>query len=422
MLFNDGYRADQRGFFVGSADGPWLNAPDGRRWLDTAMAAGTALLGHAPPVVTEAVAVQAARGTLTCCPAPLGDEYGRLLAEMMPWFAGFILCSTGSEATMRAIRIARAVTGRPKVALCAGGWHGTHDLLLAEDDASAPEECPHAAMRSAGSPACLLDQLVLLPYDNAAAFDLIRRHGAELACVILEPVQGSNPRGEVGPFLAGLRAATRECGALLCFDEVITGGRLGLGGAQRHFGIEADLATYGKIVGGGLPIGVIGATAWVLDRLAVAGIRGAAGEGRVILGGTFSANPLTLAAGTAFLGHLLANAGAIHAHVDHWGGWLRDAVNRHCRERDIAGRMIGVGSISRLLLTDVPIRSARQRDRAEAPASVQAGFYRFIHEAGIHVAGNRLLFTSTRHGEAEMAVIRDGFVAALERLRDGAFA
>jgi glutamate-1-semialdehyde 2,1-aminomutase len=418
MLFNDGYRPDQRGVFVESAEGAWLTAADGRRWLDTAMAAGTALLGHAPALITEAVATQAARGTLTCCPSPLGDTYGALLAAMMPWFGGFVLCSTGSEATMRAIRIARAVTGRPKVALCAGGWHGTHDLLLVEDDTSQPEQRPRAALRSAGSPVQLLDQIVLLPYDNPAAFDLIREHGSELACVIVEPVQGSNPRSDVGPFLAGLREATQQCGALLCFDEVITGGRLGLGGTQGHFGVKADLATYGKIVGGGLPIGVVAATADVLERVSVAKVRGGGG-GQVVLGGTFSGNPLTLAAGIAFLRHLQAEAATIHAHVDHWGEWLREDINRHCLENGIGCRMIGIGSISRLIMTDAPIRSARQRDAAEPPASVQTAFYRVLDQSGIHVAGNRLLFTSTSHHEAEMTAIRDGFIRALDLYRGG---
>jgi glutamate-1-semialdehyde 2,1-aminomutase len=409
-VYNEGYAAGSTGFFAVRAEGPWLEDPTGERLLDTGMAAGSMLLGHAHPVPTEAIRRQAAQGTILVAANPSAYELAEHLAAALPWFDGFAFCNSGAEATMRAMRVARAVTGRRLVAVFAGGWHGGHDLALIEDDPASPPSAPVAMRKSAGTLGAQLDHLLLLPYNDPAAFDLIRAHGDELAMVLAEPAQGSNPRDDVGPFLRELAETTRSVGALFGTDEIITGFRLGLQGGQGFFGIEADIATYGKIVGGGLPVGVVAGRRAVMDRIR----RGDAVDPLpVFMGGTFSANPLTMTAGAAVLGLLRAEAGTLYPALERKGRTVRDAVNDYCRAEGLRARMIGAGSVFRLLFTDKPVRSRRERDMLEAGSDVQQPFYACMLDAGVHVGSNRINFLSAAHDDAQTARIRDAYLETL---------
>ena len=406
-LINEGYDGN---FLVSRAEGCTLWDQQGRQYYDMSMAAGTAILGHAHPVVQNAIRQAARSGTLYCRPTTLGQEYVDCLQGFMPWFTHFALCNTGSEAVARLVRIARALTKRTKIGVFAGDWHGSLDTLLVDGDGMG-----HTYLRSLGTPTDLLDQILLLPYDSPTAFELIRKHKDELAAVLIEPIQGALPRDDVGQFLHDLRVVTSECGVLLAFDEVLTGARLGIGGVQEKFKVHADLATYGKVFGGGLPIGIVAGTKTTMGFIREPSIRGRYEPGTVILGGTFSGNPLTLSVGLAVLKYIKAHACEIYSEINSHGNNLRNSVNGFCSERNLTARMYGVGSMCRLVMTAVPVKSAYERDLYEAPKDVQDQFYRELLNKGVHVAGNRLLLLSDAHSDLEIEVVTSKFIEALEQ-------
>lgn len=404
-IFNEGYDVRSAGSYVSRAQGCTIADLEGRTCIDLAMGGGACILGHANPAILAAVREQLDKGSIFTAPNAAVHEMGERLAEAMPWFGGFVFCNSGSEATMRLIRIARAVTGRRKIGVFSGGWHGSHDMVLVEEDYGGCASRPAVRCKSAGTPEETLNSVVFLPYQDEAAFDLIRENRDELAVVLIEPVQGSNPRDDIGGFLSGLRRVTEECGVLLAFDEVITGFRLAYGGGQEWFGLHGDLAAYGKAVGGGLPVGMVAGTRRIMESVR---------RKAVFMGGTFSANPLTIAAGLATLRYLGDNL-RIYSQLAKMGRSLRSAINRFCTENGLPARMIGVGSISRLVLTGEPIRSRRERDLKEPDMAAQRSFYDMVRRRGVHIGVNRLQFLSTAHGDAEVENIT---VALCDSLRE----
>ena len=399
-IFNEGYDSRSAEDYIARAEGCRIWDAAGREYIDLSMGSGSMILGHAHPAVVEAVREQIARGSIFTAPHAAVHEMSELLAKCLPWFGGFVFCNSGSEAIMRLARIARAVTNKRKIGLFSGCWHGSWDGTLVEEDyGHTPNygnaRWPAAKFKSAGMmfPETL-DSVVFLPYRDEAAFTLIRENADNLACVLIEPVQGSNPGDGARNFLRDLRHTTKSCGALLAFDEVVTGFRLGLGGGQEHFGVVGDLAAYGKILGGGLPVGMVAGTKAVMDEAKAKG---------VFFGGTFSANPLTIAAGLAALRYLVQHP-RTYRYLADAGTLLRHAVNRMCVENELPAGMMGAGSISRLMLTPKPIRSRRERDLAEPGAEARKRFYASVGSRGVHIGANRIQFLSTRHGAGEIGL------------------
>ena len=416
-VLNESYDLPTGEFYARAARGAWIEDLGGRRYIDLALASGTAILGHAAQPVVEAICCQAELGSVFTVPNPATHRFSEILHGAMPWFSHFVLASSGSEATLRAIRLARAVSGKRKIGIFSGCWHGSHDAALVEEDYAGPEERPRAILKSGGTLPDILDAIIFLPYNHAAAFDLIRQHRHELAAVLIEPAQGSNPRDDVADFLAGLREVTRDNNVLLCFDEVITGARLALGGAQERYGIKADMAAYGKILGGGLPIGIVGGTPEIMSAIRCGGADGMP----VFMGGTFSANPLTVAAGLAALGHLTEHRVQVYGHLDSMASRLRRTVNEFCAENRVPARMIGVGSMLRLLLTDRPVSSRRQRDLLEPEMAIQKGFYAALREKGVYIGSNRIIFLSVAHGPDEITSVEGALMATLGDWRNRLF-
>lgn len=407
-ILNEAYGRGGGAFHARRAREYWIEGVDGRRRIDLAMAGGSALLGHAAPMVAAAAAAQLADGAIFTTPNETAYIFAERLLQATPWFSSAVFSSTGSEATLRAIRLARAHTGRDKIAVFSGCWHGSHDMVLVEEDYGGPAAEPRWKWKSGGVPAGMGDWMLMLPYNDPAAFELIRRHRNELALVLIEPLQGSNPRDDIGGFLRELREVTRDADVLLCFDEVITGLRLALGGGQEYFGVQADLATYGKAIGGGAPIGMLAGIPEVM-----ATIRKGRGGPPVFMGGTFSANPLTMAAGLAVFEYMAAHQAAAYGHLNGQGERLRREINIGCVERGLRAQMIGCGSMSRLLLTDRPVRSRRERDHLEVDMAAQARFYAALLEAGVHVGGNRINFLSMAHTSAIVDQARDAYFEVL---------
>ena len=258
----------------------------GRRFVDFIGGWGALILGHNPPPVIRALHQAMERGVLFGLTHPAEIELARAIVQAVPSVEQLRLTVSGTEACMTAVKLARAHTGRSKIMIFEGCYHGHGESLMTG--------------QSAGIPELLAREVVRVPYNDGPAFDeAIARFGDELACTIIEPVAAN--MGVVVPdagYLARIRAATRERGILLIFDEVVTGFRLGPGGAQQYFGVAPDLTTFGKIIGGGLPIGAVGGPSSLMRRLAP--------EGDVYHAGTFAGHPLSVAAGLAALTQLAA--------------------------------------------------------------------------------------------------------------------
>jgi len=282
-------------FFVERAQGAKVWDVDGNEYIDYVGSWGPAILGHAPAVVVDAVREATGRGLSFGIPNPLEVELAELICKWMPSIEKVRMVNSGTEATMSCIRLARGFTGRDKIIKFDGCYHGHVDALLVKSGSGA---LTHGRPDSAGVPQSFVDLTISLPFNNVELVrEAFRKNKNEIAAVILEPIPANAglyfPRGE---FLAILREECKTQGALLIFDEVMTGFRVARGGAQEIYGARPDLTALGKVIGGGLPVGAFGGRADVMDQLSP--------EGAVYQAGTLSGNPLAMAAGIAQLHEL----------------------------------------------------------------------------------------------------------------------
>ena len=222
IILNEGYNAADKQAYLAAAKGCKVIDLSGKTYIDMAMAGGSAILGHGNKIIRDAVVQQLEKSALFTSPTELAHQYCDLIVEHLGELNHYAFSSTGSEATLRAIRVARAHTGKQKIAIFGGGWHGSHDLLMVDEDLESVPHRPSGLLKSAGMPPGILEQVVVLPYNEEAAFDLIEEQAAELAMVFVEPIQGSNPRDDIKHFLRQLRVVCNKNEVLLGFDEIIT--------------------------------------------------------------------------------------------------------------------------------------------------------------------------------------------------------
>jgi glutamate-1-semialdehyde 2,1-aminomutase len=394
-------------FYIREAIGSHLTDVDGNDYVDLIMGFGPNLLGHSPAVVVEAVREVVAHGTSLAIATPLEVELARTIARHLPSMEQMRFVTSGTEATMMALRTARAFTGRSRVARFEGHYHGQHDAaLVSVAHAAGSERSPHPAADGAGIPQGVLDDVVVLPWDEIdLAAPLVRDAADDLAAIILEPVPFSNLGGnEPDPeFVRALRELTWERGILLVFDEVITGFRLGLGGAAAHFGVTPDLHCLGKTVGGGFPIGVYGGRRDVMEAV----VRPRPGDPHaaetIFQSGTFSGTPPAMAAGLAMLGQLEttdalaaadARAEAIRA------GW-RELVS----SLGLAAQVTGISSWLGISFTGTLIRTLR--DSLTADRALARAFSLGLLLGGVYLAPSHPGFTSAAHTEADVEHVLD---------------
>lgn len=317
---------------------------DGQEYVDITMGFGANLLGHSPPYILEAVQQQLAKGYHIGPQSALAGEAADLICELTG-VERVTFCNTGSEAVMAAMRVARAVTGRDRIVYFNGDYHGNFDEVLLRPGAA--RSLPVAV----GIPAALGENVIVLEYGSAEALEVLRARAGELAGVLVEPVQSRHPEVLSVEFLRELRAITAKAGAMLIFDEVITGFRVHPGGCQALFGIEADLVTYGKIVGGGFPIGVLAGKAAALD--AIDGGWWQFGDDSVpeadmtFFAGTFVRHPLALAAAGAVLRELKRAGAALQAGLNERAACMIEENNRALAQAGMPLKLTGFSSLFR---------------------------------------------------------------------------
>jgi glutamate-1-semialdehyde 2,1-aminomutase len=384
-------------------EGPYVWDADGQRHLDYIGAWGPAILGHGHPMVIEAVAAAARNGFALGATHSLEIELGEAIRRAMPSMERLRFTSSGTEAVMSALRVARAATGRDLVVKFAGAYHGHSDGLLVEAGSGLATQ---AIAGSAGVPVAVAASAIVLPYnDPNAVTEAFAAQPGRIAAIIVEPVVANT--GVIPPlpgYLEHLREVTRAAGALLVLDEVITGFRLGRGGAQARFGVVPDLTTLGKIIGGGMPIGAYGGRADLMDLVAPAG--------PVYQAGTLSGHPLSMAAGIATLGELSEERyAALEASAAALATGLIEAASS-------AGRDVAVARVGSLLT--VFFRPTPPVDAAEALAADREAYARFFGamlDQGILLPPSQFeaWFVSMAHGPAEIeatiAAARTAFAA-----------
>ncbi|MFP5317234.1 MAG: glutamate-1-semialdehyde 2,1-aminomutase [Acidimicrobiia bacterium] len=385
-------------YFVARAEGAYVWDVEGRRYTDYVQSWGASILGHAHPAVVEAVQRAAADGTSYGAPTEREVLLAEAIKGRVPSCERVRLVSSGTEAAMTAVRVARGFTGRDRIVVFDGCYHGHSDSLLA---AGGSGMATLGVPASAGVPTAAVADTTVVPYN------VVPQIGDDVAAVLVEPVAAN--MGLVPPapgFLEGLRRATAAAGALLVFDEVITGFRLGPGGAQGRFGITPDLSVFGKVIGGGLPLAALGGRADVMSVLAP--------EGPVYQAGTLSGNPLATAAGLAVLDHLDDGAYTrLEGRAAQLAGWLTDVFG----DAGIPAQVPVAGPLMGLFFADrAPTDYATARS---ADARRYAAFFHGMLDRGVALPPSpfEALFPSLAHTKDELERTADLAAAAAAGLR-----
>jgi len=391
--------------FVREAHGAILVGADGTEYVDYVGSWGPMILGHAHPAVVEAVHAATARGTSYGAPTEGEVRMAEKIRELVPSMEMSRLTSSGTEAVMGALRAARGFSGRDLVVKCEGGYHGGADYLLVKAGSGA---ATFGVPDSAGVPAAIAQTTALMPYnDLEAARALFEARGPEIAAVIIEPVAGN--MGCVPPvagWLEGLRKLTAEHGGLLVFDEVMTGFRVALGGAQQLYGVKPDLTCLGKIVGGGLPVGAYGGRADIMERVAP--------SGPVYQAGTLSGNPLAVAAGLTTLE--LLSAPGTYDRLEALGARTQQVFERAAGAAGVPCTVQRVGSMLTPFLIEGPVR--RWDDAARADTRAFGRWHEAMIEGGVYwpPAQYEAGFVSLAHDDAHLGRTEAAARAAFARL------
>ncbi|HEU5209962.1 MAG TPA: glutamate-1-semialdehyde 2,1-aminomutase [Longimicrobiales bacterium] len=390
-------------FFVDHAAGARLFDVDRRAYLDYVMSWGALMLGHAHPSIVRALSEAVMRGTSYGAPSGAEVELAELVVELVPSVEMVRFVNSGTEATMSALRLARAATGRDVVVKFEGCYHGHADYFLVKAGSGV---ATFGLPDSPGVPRAAAELTRTAPYNDVDALRaLFEAEGERIACVIIEPVVGNS--GFIPPvpgFLESVRAITREHGALLILDEVMTGFRVAAGGAQQRFGIEPDLTTLGKVIGGGLPVGAYGGSRALMERIAPAG--------PVYQAGTLSGNPLAMAAGIAQL--LFLRESEPHAELEARAQRLVEGVTSAARELGIPAWGGALGAMFGWHFVEGPVRTFADAQRVDL--EFFARFYRACLERGVFLPASpfEAMFLSTAHTDADIDHTVEQITAAMK--------
>ncbi|HON81676.1 MAG TPA: glutamate-1-semialdehyde 2,1-aminomutase [Methanoregulaceae archaeon] len=384
-------------FYTKSGDGCRITTVDGETLIDCCMAYGPLILGHAHPLVYQAITGQLSKGWLYGTPSPVEPEFAEMIIRDHPGMDMIRFVSSGSEATMAAIRLARGFSQKQDIVKVEGGFHGAHDSVLIKAGSGATT---HGVPDSAGVPPDVVSHTWQVPYNDPESLESLLSREKDIAAFILEPVMGNiGPVLPDGPYLQEVREITRAHDVLLIFDEVITGYRLGIGGAQVMFGVRPDITTLGKIIGGGLPIGAFCGRKEIMELVSP--------SGPVYQAGTFSGNPLSLAAG-------IATVRWLHAHRDSYqamqaaGARIGEAV-----ERKTGGSFVQLGSMFKYFFRDRPPRT--YQEVKECDTAKFSAFWNAMRKEGIFLPPSQFEtnFLSAVHEEGDIGRIAAAYQACL---------
>ena len=391
--------------FIQRAEGSCIYDVEGHRYIDYVCSWGPMILGHNHPIIREAVEKAVADGLSFGAPTPREVEMAQLMVDMVPGLEMVRMVNSGTEAVMSALRLARGATGRDKLIKFEGCYHGHSDCLLVDAGSSALA----GGHPSSGVPVgAARDTLTAQFNDLASVQALLEANRGEVAAVIVEPVAAN--MGVVGPapgFLQGLRELCDAHGTLLIFDEVITGFRLAPGGAQEYFGVKADLVTYGKIIGGGMPVGAYGGSRALMEQVAPCG--------SVYQAGTLSGNPVAMAAGLAQLRYLQANP-QVYTHINHMGAQLAQDMAKLAAQSQVPVVINQVGSLISPFFT--PTEVSTFVDAKGSDVGMYARYFGEMLQRGIYLAPAQFeaMFLSDAHSGEDLTATLEAFGATLEAL------
>lgn len=392
-------------FFVDRGHGPFLWDVEGNRYLDYVCSWGALILGHNHPAILAASTKALARGTTFGTPTPGETALATAITQAIPSMEQVRFVSSGTESVMSAVRVARAATGRLKILKFDGAYHGHSDALLAKGGSGL---ATLGIPATPGIPPAVTQETITVPFNDLPAVRrAVRLYRKELACVLVEPVVAN--MGVIPPaegFLAELRRLTREAGALLIFDEVITGFRLGYGGAQEQFGVRPDLTILGKVIGGGFPIGAYGGSKKLMQWVAPVG--------SVYQAGTLAGHPVAMAAGLAALRALRRRG--FYAELEEKGWALREGLLRHADAAGVPVRVHQVGSLLTLFFSGRPVRNAS--DARAADAARYARYFRGMLKRGIFLPPSAFeaWFISAAHGAQQLEMTLKAHRAVLKEI------
>lgn len=404
--------------YVERAAGPFLWDVDGNRYIDSLIGGGPHILGHSPPAIMNAVAEQLSSGTSTIAPSPKNIALAESIRKHMPHMEMIRFVHTGSEAVHMSMRVARAFTGRQKIGKFEGNFHGGYDnLLVSGTSYGGPEERPLSLAEGAGIPQSVLDDTVVLPFNNTdATVALIEEHASELAGVVVEAVGGTWMAGIVAEqgFLEALREVTARHGILLIFDEVITGFRVALGGSTAVTGVTPDLVALAKTIGGGFPMGAFGGRRDVMEQ-AVTPPRDAEDKRVTIFqSGTFQTNLVSLTAGLAMLSEL--EKPGIYEELGETGDQVRRGIEKIGANLGLPVQATGQGPIFGVYFADEPVRTIR--DVLGSDREMAGTFYLGLVAHGVYITPYHLGFTNASQSEAEVDGVLEICQTVLETIKE----
>jgi glutamate-1-semialdehyde 2,1-aminomutase len=390
-------------FYTRAAKGCRLTDADGNDYIDYCMGYGPLILGHQAAPVKEAIQKQLDDGWLYGTPCGLEVKYARKIREYYPGMQMMRFVSTGGEATMSAIRAARGFTGKDKIIKIEGGFHGAHDGVLVKAGSGAM-----GIPDSLGVPKDFTKHTLQVPFNDIAAMEAaLEKNKGRVACVIMEPVMcNMGPILPADGYLRAVRNVTKEHGVVLIFDEVVTGFRMGMYGAQGYYGVEPDLTTLGKVAGGGLPIGIFGGNKEIMEMVAPGG--------GVYQAGTFNGNPLSLAAGLAMVEYL--EKGRVHLKLNETGDALRQALSELLRRMGLDYAVSGTASMFQVFFGPKP---ENYRDALKCDKELYRKFWSRMLENGVFLPPSQFetCFLSTAHERRDVQDTLRAFVRSLGALK-----